>query len=67
MPKREDTERAWIVARVTEYGSVQSSVPDGFTIRAWTLLCKHYGVQALPVKARNLEEALRAVAELANP
>lgn len=50
-----------------EYGSIQRATPEGFTERAWAELCKHFGVSARPAKARNLEEALRAVAELAKP
>lgn len=67
MPKQEDTQRAWVEARVREHGSIQRATPEGFTERAWATLCKHYGVQARPAKARNLEEALRALADLAKP
>lgn len=62
---REEKQRAYVEARVKEYGSVGASTPDGLTQRAWAALCKHYGVSARPQKARTLEEALRAVAELA--
>lgn len=67
MPKQEDTQRAWVAARVEEYGSIQRSTPDSITERAWAELCRHYGVSARPAKARNLEEALRALADLAKP
>lgn len=65
--QQEDTQRAWVAARVQEFGNVQRSTPEGFTQRAWAELCRHYGISSRPEKARTLEEALLRVADLAKP
>jgi hypothetical protein len=65
-PSEEEKLRAYIEARVLEYGNIQASTPPEFTQRAWRDLCRHFGVTgAGPRKARTLEEALVRVAELA--
>lgn len=60
--------RLYAQARVDDAGGVDAAKPDDFTQKSWRDLCSHLGV-ASPrrKKVRSLDEALRAVAELAKP
>lgn len=66
MSQREhDRERAWVQARVEQYGSIDAARPrDDFTRSAWRDLCAHYQINT-KAKAASLEEALLRLAELA--
>ena len=66
MPEDDGKEKAWVQARVNEYGSITAAKPDGITHQAWRKLCRHYGVTSQKFgKANTLEQALEAVARLA--
>ena len=64
-PEGQEAMRAWVIARVQEAGGIDAARPDNFTQKAWRALCHH--LQVKPKKVSTLEDALRAVAELAGP
>ena len=68
MPTPKRDVHAWVQARVDEHGGVHAAKPDDFTRKAWEELCRHLGVTSPRFKkVRTLEDALKAVADLASP
>ena len=61
----EEKQRAWVQARVQQFGGIDRSCPDDFTMHGWRKVCAHYGVKFRKDKASSLDEALRRVADLA--
>lgn len=56
--------RAWVQARVDEYGQIEKACPQGVSRMLWRDICKKLGVSARH-KDASLEAALRALADSA--